>query len=227
MRPGGRYTATNFTLRQLILQAYRLQEFQVPGGPGWLDTDRFDVIAKADRVYTSAQVPLMLQRLLQQRFALVAHKEQRDLPLYTLVPARRDRALGPQLHRSAVDCAARLAAGEPPPPPENGKVPPCAVETRMGRHLIANGVTMAQLAGLLSFPSHATVVDGTGITGAFDVDLEWTPDQKVPGAEDITPAPDAVSIFTAIREQLGLTLDAHKGPVEVLVIDHVEKPSAD
>jgi len=226
MQPGGRYTATNFTLRQLILQAYRVQPFQVSGGPGWLDTDRFDIVARADRTYTSTQVPSMVQRLLQQRFALVVHKERRDMPMYMLVVDRKDRRLGPRLRRSPVDCAARLASGQPPPPPdESGKVPPCAIETRAGRHLIANGVTMTQLAGLLTFPAHATVADSTGLSGGFDVEIEWTPDQPPAGTENTPPPPDAISLFTAVREQLGLKLDPHKGPVEMLVVDSASHPT--
>ena len=225
MQPGGRYTATNFTLKQLILQAYRIQDFQVAGGPPWLDTDRFDISAKADRAYTSSQLQPMMQTLLQQRFALAVHKEQRDRPLYTLVLDRRDRKFGPRLRQSPVDCAARLASGTPPAPPEDGKVPPCATEMRAGRHLIANGITMAQLSNLLSFQTHATVVDRTGLTGEYNVDLEWTPDQRVPGAEDTAPPVDAISIFTAVREQLGLKLEPHKGPVDMLVVDHAEHPT--
>jgi len=225
LQPGGRYTVVNWTVRALLQQAFHVQDFQLVGGPDWLDKDRFDVSAKADRQYTSAQVPAMLQALLRERFQLSVHTEPRDLSLYTLVLDRRNRTLGPRVHASTVNCAAQLASGAPPPPPENGKVPPCAIENRGGRQLIANGVTMAQLANLLSFPTHATVVDRTGLTGAFDVELEWTPDQPPLGAEGGTPAPDAVSIFTAVKEQLGLKLEAQKGAVDVIVIDHIEKPA--
>jgi len=227
LQPGGRYTVVNWTIRGLLQQAFHVQDFQLVGGPDWLDKDRFDVTAKADRQFTSAQVPAMLQALLRDRLQLRVHTEVRNLSLYTLALDRRDRKLGPRMHASGVDCGAQLASGVPPPPPENGKVPPCGMETRGGRHLIANGVTMPQLANLLSFPTHATVVDHTELTGSFDIDLEWTPDQALPGAEGLTPAPDAISIFTAIKEQLGLKLEPHKGPVDVTVIDHIEKPTPD
>jgi len=227
LQPGGRYTVVNWTVRGLLQQAFHVQDFQLVGGPDWLDTARFDVTAKADRQYTSAQVPAMLQALLRERFQLKVHTEARDLSLYTLVLDRRNRRLGPRIQPSTVDCAAQLGSGAPPPPPENGKVPPCAIENRGGRHLIANGVSMPQFANLLSFPTHATVVDRTGLTGSFNIELEWTPDQELAGAEGATPTPNAVSIFTAMKEQLGLRLESHKGPVDVTVIDHIEKPTPD
>jgi uncharacterized protein (TIGR03435 family) len=125
---------------------------------------------------------------------------------------------------STVDCAALLANG-PPPPEQNGKVPPCAVETHAGRQIIAHGVTLLQFARMLSFPTQSTVVDETGLAGSFDIELEWLPDtDSSPGGD---ASAGAVSIFTAVQEQLGLKLEPHEGPVDVIVIDHAEKPTPD
>src|SRR5882724_303739 len=102
--PGGRFIATNVTLRQLILYAYRLQESQLTGGPNWIDRDHFDILAKGDGADPN-HLPLMVRSLLAERFSLVVHSESKELPIYVLVPARTDRALGPQLKRAAEDCA--------------------------------------------------------------------------------------------------------------------------
>ncbi|MBZ5559935.1 MAG: TIGR03435 family protein, partial [Acidobacteriia bacterium] len=129
------------------------------------------------------------------------------------------------------DCEAVLAAvqgrGGGPPPPPGGPVLPCTVRTGNGT-FSANGRSPAQLAGILSAYVERRVVDQTGLTGLFDAELTWTPDQiqRLPGTDD--PAaidPDAPSILTAVQEQLGLRLRPAKGPVEVLVIDSVQRPT--
>ena len=232
MQPGGRFTATNWTLRMLIRMAYRLQEFQMSGGPKWIDSDRFDIVAKADRVYTPAQLPAMIQTLLAERFKLAVHTESRDLRLYALVVASRDGKLGPRIHPSNVDCAALSASGAPPPPFVPGKVPPCATETSGGRHMIANGMTMSRLAVALSISAKGIVVDQTGLSGGFDLELEWTPESPTPAPPDAAgagdrPADPGPSIFTAVQEQLGLKLDPQRGPVVVTIIDSAEQPTPD
>src|SRR5437773_2416374 len=140
-QPGGRFTATNVTLKMLIRQAYQLQDFQVVGGPGWMTSDHFDIVAKAEQG-TPPETPsldrtgptriqLMIRALLAERFQLVAHNENRELPIYALVLARSDGKLGPELRKSDVDCnamfAARGRAGMPPPPgpPQPGERLPC------------------------------------------------------------------------------------------------------
>jgi uncharacterized protein (TIGR03435 family) len=243
--PGGRFTATNVPLRALIATAYgtpqALPNFRILGGPSWMDSDRFDIIAKVPGdiqpgVGPPTQVFLMLRTLLIERFKLMAHNESRELPLYALVLARTDGRLGSQLRKSDVDCAALFAsrrggAGPLPPPPGPGERPACGMFGSPGR--IAGGsINMDQLGTLLSRLVNRTVVNKTGLTGNFDVDLTFTPDQPLgpppPGAPALPPIdPNGASLFTALQEQLGLKLDSQKGPVDVVVIDSVEHPTED
>ena len=123
VQPGGRFTATNVTLRMMIRNAYQLQEFQITGGPSWISQDRFDIVAKAEsRRHDGRSVPSGAERsaeprpaddwvLLAERFKLVVHNEDKEMPIYALVLARSDGRLGPQLKQSEVDCAAQMAAG--------------------------------------------------------------------------------------------------------------------
>jgi uncharacterized protein (TIGR03435 family) len=242
--PGGRFTATNVPLKLLIRQAYQLQDSQVVGGPNWINTDRFDIIAKAPG---QLQLPapggppgpfqVMLRALLADRFKLAVHTESREVPIYSLSLARRDAKTGSQLRPAAVDCVAMFAArgrgGPPPAPPQPGERPPCGMRLGPG-NLSGGGVTMAQLSTTLSQFVQRVVVDRTGLTGNFDIDLTWTPDQLPQGRGEPPPGvqlppidPNGPSIFTAVQEQLGLKLDSQRGPVDVLVIDRVEQPTED
>jgi bla regulator protein blaR1 len=242
--PGGRFTATNVPLKLLIRQAYQLQDSQVVGGPNWINTDRFDIIAKAPG---QLQLPapggppgpfqLMLRALLADRFKLAVHTESREVPIYSLSLARRDAKTGSQLRPAAVDCVAMFAArgrgGPPPAPPQPGERPPCGMRLGPG-NLSGGGVTMAQLSTTLSQFVQRVVVDRTGLTGNFDIDLTWTPDQLPQGRGEPPPGvqlppidPNGPSIFTAVQEQLGLKLDSQRGSVDVLVIDRVEQPTED
>jgi uncharacterized protein (TIGR03435 family) len=225
MRPGGRFTATNWTLGQLLGLAYRIRSYQLFGGPGWVDSDQFDIVAKANRPYTSSEFPDLLRVLLTDRFKLTVHSETRELRRYALTVMRPGR-LGPRIKVAKEDCAALLAKGTPPLP-ENGKMPPCAAETHAGRHFIGRAVTMTQFARMLAFQTQATVIDGTELTGGFDIELDWLPETEASLLNEPPTRVDGVSIFTAVREQLGLKLEPKKGPVEVIVIDHAEKPTPD
>jgi uncharacterized protein (TIGR03435 family) len=248
--PGGRFTATNVPLRVLIRNAYGIAEdSRMVDAPGWIGAERFDIVAKA-----SSDAPpltpgggavgptnLMLQALLEDRFRLVVHRETRELPLYVLSVAAADRRLGPRLTRTTVDCVAILATlyppngpAPPPPPFVPGQPPPCGSTGGPGQ-VLAQGMTIAQLASNLSSRVNRVVVDKTGLSGLFDVNLEWMPDQfqgagplgALPGAPPPSPDGAGPSIYTALREQLGLTLDSTKGPADVLVIDRVERPTPD
>jgi uncharacterized protein (TIGR03435 family) len=243
-QPGGRFTATNVPLRLLIRNAYQLQDFQIVGAPSWINSERYDIVAKAedgtppetpslDRTGPS-RIQLMMRSLLAERFQLVAHDETRELPIYALVVARSDGKLGPELKKSEVDCNALFAAGRgrgmPPPPPAGppqGERPQCGVRIGPG-NLAMGGAPMPQIANSLAMFVGRTVQDKTGLTGNYDATLTWTPDQmpqRPPGAPEPPPAdPNGPSIFTALQEQLGLKLDSQKGPVHVLVIDRVERP---
>ena len=268
-QPGGRFTATGVTLRMLIANAYGtgqpLPTSRIIGGPGWINSDRFDIVAKAEGDVPpgpNSPIPLMIRAMLADRFKLVVHNESRELPIYELVKARGDGKLGPQLRPAAVDCAALAAArgrgGAPPPDPAGpgrapdgrggpggpgpggpgfgpGGRPVCGM--MLGPANIAGGGTsIEQFATLLSGRVGRVVVDRTGVTGNFDLDLTWTPDQipqgppgpPPPGAPPLPPIdPNGPSIFTALQEQLGLKLESTKGPVDVVVIDSVEHPTED
>ena len=239
-QPGGRFVANNVTLKMLIAAAYGtpqpLPDFQIDGGPKWIGTDRFDVTAKAagDPAPGPNGPPptmfLMLQSMLEERFKLKVHYEIRDTPIFQLVLLRPDGKLGAQVHPSAVDCAALMAsmraAGGPPAPPPPGQRLQCGARMFPG-NLSAGAMTMAQIVnGLARTPGiNRQVVDKTGLTGVFDFDLTYTPDQmpqgeRPPDAPPLPPIdPNAPSLFTAIQEQWGMKLEATKAPVNMLIID--------
>ena len=212
----GRYQGINVTLRRVIALAYRpVQEFV--GGPDWIAAARFDIEARTDATATPDQMLEMLRTLLADRFKLVVHRESRSLPVYALTLDRRDGRLGKQLRQSSADCASRGAAQ--PPPATSEQQPRCGF--RLGNGALSGvGATMTQLAAEMSFVGRQ-VVDRTGLTGLFDIDLEWTPDP----AGATAPPPDAgPSIFTAVQEQLGLKLEPATAPIDVIVIDSAEPP---
>ena len=255
-QPGGRFNATNVPARLLIQQAYRLQGFQLVGGPAWLTSDRFDVVAKGSGDLAApvfgpqspqnndpTPMQLAMRALLADRFKLVVHRETRELPIYALVFSGADKKLGAGIHASDADCAALAGAARgrgalpPPGPPAPGDRPPCGARIGFG-NMAAGGMTLRQLASALSISLNRTVVDQTGLAGLFEIDLTWTPDQlpqRAPGTATDQPItvngfsvdPNGPSIFTAVQEQLGLKLDSSKGPVDVLVIDSVEQPTED
>jgi uncharacterized protein (TIGR03435 family) len=243
-RPNGTYVGTNVPLRQVILNAYRLRPFQLIGGPDWIQSDRFDINAKAVDGLTTAQVqaamPVMIRSLLADRFKLRAHTETREQPIYAVVLARSDGRLGPQLTRSTAECspgsppqgragasgAGSGAAGPPPP----GERPVCGLNTSINNiigTMRGGGRTIAELLPSLGNVLDRVVVDRTGLTGTFDVDLKWSAEALGSGAPNQQAPADAPSIFTALQEQLGLKLESTRGPVEVLVIDSIEPPTAD
>jgi uncharacterized protein (TIGR03435 family) len=246
----GRMTMTNVTLRLLIRQAYQLQDFQISGGPGWMASDHFDVIAKIPDGFQPPPGPpppgsgpgplqLMIRGLLVERFKLAVHHETKDSPIYALVVARSDGRLGPQLKKSDTDCAAMFAAGRgrgrgpmpPPGPPQPGETIPCGMRIGPG-NLVMGGSPLSQFANSLANFTGRIVLDRSGLAGNYDVSLTWTPDQmaqRPPGAPDplvngVAVDPNGPSLFTAVQEQLGLKLDSQRGPVEMLVVDRAEKP---
>jgi uncharacterized protein (TIGR03435 family) len=233
--PGGRFTVINTQLREIIRVAYRLQRYQVVGGPSWIDSDRFDITAKANASSTGPEMALMLRPLLAERFKLAVHNETRQLPLFALVVAGSAGKLGPHLRPSDADCiaevTARLRGGAIPPPPTDPPHQPCGSAGGPLGYTTARGLTMGQIAFGLSRNVGRAVMDRTGLAGYFDYELTWTPDQipqRPPGAPDLPPIdPNGASLFTALQEQLGLKLESTTGPVDVLVIDHVEQPTPD
>src|SRR5688572_13858254 len=163
----------------------------------------------------------MMQTLLAERFGLKVRRERRELPSYDLVLARNESALGPQLTRSTVDCEKWLAdkkpqlgAGGRSPVMPTGLRPACMLLAT--RTYLSGGTrTIAQLAGTLQSMVGRPVLDRTGLTGAFDIDLRW--DGAETGAKPGTVSADATSIFTAVQEQLGLKLEPRRSPFDVLV----------
>jgi uncharacterized protein (TIGR03435 family) len=223
---GGRFSMTNVDVRTLVRIAYRagpmLFPSQIIGGPDWLGSESYDITAKVGADLAGkpqAELfpvqPLLLQSLLEERFKLTVHRDTRALQRYALVLARKDGALGPQLRRSRLDCAVDFSQ--------------CSTRARPGS--FSSGSTpMASLSNYLaSAVVQRVVVDRTGLDGRFEIALEWTPDRTpLPLNGDVPPpSVDKPSIFTALQDQLGLELEPERGPVEVIVIDRVERPTED
>jgi uncharacterized protein (TIGR03435 family) len=227
-------------------QAFNVRDFQIVGGPGWIGSDRFDIDAKGpeglpDRVPPEILRP-MLQTMLADRFQLKYHTETKELPVYVLTQVKEGHKM-----KEVAPTDAML-----PPPPSGGaggpvavgvgaggaaqRIPPGARMVRMGRGQIsANGAPISLLIQQLSNQLGRTVIDKTGLQGLYDIELQWTPEpgQGGGGFPGGPPVPDAIAgadssgptIYTALQEKLGLKLESQKGPVEILVIDSVSKPT--
>jgi uncharacterized protein (TIGR03435 family) len=230
--PSGTIRIVNTPLRTLIVNAYSLKPFQVVGGPPWLESERYDIVAKPPTNTAPNVIPLMFRTLLADRFKLRSHMETRQQPIYELVLAREDGRLGPGLAKSDVDCvsidAARAAARPQPAPPlsRNGR-PACrtrmAISDTSGT-LDVGGRPLSAMLNTFGTVANRPVVDRTGLTGPFDIELHWS--DTTLSANSASTA-DAPSFFVALQEQLGLKLRPARGPVEVLVIDAVERPQPD
>jgi uncharacterized protein (TIGR03435 family) len=233
--PTGRLSAVNVTLRMLIRNAYQLQDFRMIGGPSWMDADRFDVEATAGASVTFDQVRAMERTLLDDRFHLKAHSETRELPIYVLSLARRDGKLGDQIKPSGAECLPMKppAGAPPPPPPPAGPTPtgaPLCPSMLMNGNVSGRKLTIARLATTLALFVNREILDRTNLTGEFDLDLRYLPDQVPfvpPGAPPLPIDTNAPSLFTALQDQLGLKLESSRGPVDVLVIDSADKPTED
>jgi uncharacterized protein (TIGR03435 family) len=237
---GGRFVASNTSLQELILDAYRMPSFQVVGGPAWWRAApgpnraapasqrpgevTFDVIANIPQTTAPAHVPLMVRALLADRFNLVVHTEMRNMPVYVLTYARDDKRLGPQLTTSTQRCQAEIDGGPLRAPVtrvgEDGK-PVCGM--MMGPAKIrGGGLTIKFLANALTVYSGRMVVDRTGLEGPFEFELTYASAARGGGPP---PSDDRPSIFTAVQEQLGLKLESTTAPVEVLVVDSASLPT--
>jgi uncharacterized protein (TIGR03435 family) len=242
LQPGGRFVATNVPLRQLILRAYRLQEVQLTGAPGWIDNERYDIVALAPGATTADEITPRLQNLLKDRFQLAAHMDKKEISVYALVPARKDGKLGPKIQPSTADCPAGRGGGGPPSGPPSG--PPARGASPIGERpvcgmrmapfaLLAGGTPMSAFANALSQLTRRIVTDRTGLAGLYDAELLWTPEESPfigpppPGAPEFPPGydPNGPPLTTAIQEQWGLKLENQKGMVDVLVIERIERPT--
>jgi uncharacterized protein (TIGR03435 family) len=231
-QPGGRFTARNVRLRELIAAAYGtpqpLPSFRIVGGPGWVGSEPYDVVAKAaaDFPETAAQPgwsisgELMLRTLLTDRFNLAVHRETRDLPSYELVVARPDRRLGQRLRPSSGDdCTPRGSTGADIP---------CGGFRGSPIHMSARAVTMDLVARFLENMLGRVVLDRTALNGTWSLDLDYAPETASGGPPLVNgQVVDVPSIFAALQEQLGLKLAPITAPVDVIVIDHVERPTPD
>jgi uncharacterized protein (TIGR03435 family) len=226
-----RLVVRNQTLQALISAAYQVPTFRIVGGPAWTTSDGFDISASIGHRATIDESRQMLRALLEERLKLKTHRDTHNSSIYVLRFARDDHRLGSDLKPTTLDCAAILAerrqngTGMPPPTPSNPR-PICGATLANGFH--AHGIQIASFAQTLGMLMRETVVDETGLTGWWDFDLEMSfsgLSGPPVGGDDATA--NAPSFFTALREQLGLKLESTKGPVDVLVIDHVEKPTAD
>jgi uncharacterized protein (TIGR03435 family) len=224
-RNGGSYVAVNTPLRDLIVAAYGLtfEPSRLVGGLPWINTERFDIVASIPANAPTSNTALMLRGLLADRFKFRVHNEVREIPIYALVRARTDGRLGSRLAPATIDCeASRAAGGGTDVTLREGGSPACGV-LASGRLIRAGGQTMANLARMLPQYVGRSVEDRTGLSGAFDFDLDFEP--RDPKEFTDVPDPDRPSIFTALREQFGLKLESTRGPVEVVVIDGVERPT--
>ncbi len=229
--PGGRYSVTNATLKMIMIAAFGVRDYQILGGPKWMESDRWDIEAKAaaDTVPATAgprdpSVPdrglLMVRSLLEDRFRLKIHREVKDAPIYELVIAKSGLKL-----KSSVDQAPVVNTPDIPP---DGGTPHGLMRLNPRGNLEGNAVPLSQLAPVLSDLSGRLVVDKTGLAGLYDFKLEWAPDlgPTAPGVSEPAPSADPrASLFTAIQEQLGLKLEPARGPVEFIVVDSVDRPS--
>lgn len=226
----GRFIVVNTPLKFVILYAYHLMDHELIGLPGWAEDTSFDITAAypTDPPVAEADVRLMLQHLLRDRFGFQLHSEKRVIPAYDLTLLHRNGELGANLKPSSLDCEKLVAekrplreAGGASAVSPNGKRPACSVfATR--RYLTGGAVTMQQLSTTLQSMLGKPVVDRTGLDGRFDVEAKWS---LLDDTGD-TPQGDSPSIFYAVREQLGLRLDPHKEPFGVMVIDRLTQPTA-
>jgi uncharacterized protein (TIGR03435 family) len=236
----GRFGATNVTVAAVIAAAYGglipLDESHITGLPQWARADRFDLEARVAATEPSEDAAddaaivaafAMVRAMLAERVALKVHEATRNEPIYTLVRIRAARVLPPPTR----DCDAIAKAGPfagPPPGADPSAWAPCGIRVRPGE-LVSAGGTMAQFARRLSVIAgiNRTVVDRTGLDGRVDFTLRWTPPQptSADGSGSAAVIDAGPGIFTALREQLGLKLESSRGPVRLLVIDHIDRPT--
>jgi uncharacterized protein (TIGR03435 family) len=242
-QPGGRLSGIS-NLQALILRAYGIRQYQIEGGPSWLTTDYFDISAKAEReTATEAEMNEMLKSLLAERFGLRVHVETRPVSIYTLTVARADGRLGAGLKPTSKECETTLEerkrSGAPPPRPSGPPVlltPTCGLTVMgmMARNSAATitmgGQSLSTLVNQVSSELGAPVVDGTGLTGLFDVTLEYESARRMPGQPPPGLDPNStdslpVPLPAALQQQLGLKLEKATAPLPITIVDAAEHPS--
>ena len=249
----GRLTATNAPLRNLVLSAYELKDFELFGGPSWATSRRWDINAKAEKSEaTPKEMMAMLQTLLAVRFKLKAHMETRDVPVGVLVVARSDGKLGSKLTVSTATCPSQeeiqakakeaLSGGDPSALQALLSGGECSISPVINGGNIAAGLGMklrgqpiSTLVSMLTQMTGKKIQDKTGLTGRYDFELTFDPEVLMRMVSQLginipagsLPPSNAPSLLTALQEQLGLKLENDKAPGEVLVIDSAELPTPD
>jgi uncharacterized protein (TIGR03435 family) len=215
----------NLPLRAIIQIAFQVQQPQrVVNGPSWLESERFDIVARTAAAVPSGDLRGLLQALLAERFKLVTRKEMRPLSAYVLLRADDSTRERPSWKPFTGECA--TPPGQASAPAAAGAVQ-CGPRTGGPGRLLLVGVPMQQLAGLLTLVLGQPVIDKTELPGRYDIDLTFVPERPQPGVELAPELANRPSLFTAVQEQLGLRLVSQQQPLEVLVVEHVEQPSTD
>jgi uncharacterized protein (TIGR03435 family) len=214
-----RLSVVGLTVKSLAAVAFGVREFQITGGPSWVSDDRFDVDAKAESISDLAgdRFPLLVRNLLQDYFGVKTHTEKKEGPVYELSISKT----GVKLHATAAAPEPPLGSADPGPQPAGT---PGRLQSNRGR-IAGVAVPFGTFVKALSLGLDRPLIDKTGLTGSFDIRLEWTPDLN-PG-DAVTGDASGPSLFTAIQEQLGLKLESAKGQVEMVVIDSAQKPAQD
>ena len=204
----GRLTATNASLRSLIVMAYGMKDYQVEG-PDWLSSERFDIAAKFPEALSkgekgNAELQAMMQSMLLVRFKLVVHREQRTFSVYGLIAGKTGVKF-----KEVPDCDSHH-------------------QSSSNTHYEGTCVSMEAFAEFLarrkSLPADLPVLNMTGLKGFYNLTLDWAPEPKQSGDASIaSDSPSGPSLLVAIREQLGLNVDTRKAPIEILVVDHAER----
>ena len=226
--PGGRVTVTNVPVRFMIRFAYNVQDFQIDAGPAWMNTENYDIVAKASENIRLDEARAFLQTLLADRFNLVIHRETKEVPVYELQVAKSGLKLGPSQQNNCV-------VFDPQNPPKPAEPLPhyCGNIGRRPSSIEAYSVPMEKFVATLAGVLERQVIDKTGITGNVDVNLEFAPSEaRVSGPPGVEPAKEAgaaadqrPSIFVAIQEQLGLRLQSAKASGDALVVERLDRPS--
>ena len=224
-QPGGRFVMVNAPVAFLINWANPRPNLRIRNAPQWVNSDAYDINAKAPGDATKAEMEAMLRSLLAQRFNFSAHWEEEEVDAYELVLARKDGRLGAGLRRVEADCEARAAVlrtgREPDPLPasQNG-LAPCAVRAMDGA-LLSGGYPLKGVAERLEFLAGRPVIDRTGLDGFYEVTLRYRP-----GPPEAESRPGELPIlFTAIQEQLGLRLQPTRAVISTIIIDRIAQPS--
>jgi len=234
----GRIDLAAVPVRMVVAMVYPIR--RVFGWPDGIDTERYTISAKMPDGASQAAMQVAIRNLFKDRFKLVTHQETRELPVYDLVLARSDGRLGPALQESSPECQAaakewfeaiRRGAAAQAPPAAVARCISWPSQPGIGT-LGLRGQSIGAFVTLLPQFVDRQVIDRTGLTGLYDLTLKWTP-EAIPSLLGLPQAPvppadpDVPNIFTALQEQLGLKLESGRGPVEVIVIDRLEKPTLD